>query len=98
MAQPSQNPERNELTITRVFDAPRERVWQAWTEPEFLKRWNGPTGCGACLPDRPARGRRLSLLYAIARGRGSGVARLCLNSHPQGRQAHPKRAFPVEGS
>jgi uncharacterized protein YndB with AHSA1/START domain len=22
-----------ELVITRIFDAPRERVWQAWTEP-----------------------------------------------------------------
>jgi uncharacterized protein YndB with AHSA1/START domain len=30
------------LTITRVFDAPRELVWKAWTEPDFLKRWWGP--------------------------------------------------------
>ncbi len=22
------------ITITRVFDAPRERVWKEWTEPE----------------------------------------------------------------
>lgn len=44
MAEPSQNPDRNELTITRVFDAPRERVWRAWTEPEVLKRWSGPEG------------------------------------------------------
>ena len=32
------------FTITRVFDAPRERVWQAWTEPERLKHWWGPKG------------------------------------------------------
>ncbi len=32
------------LTITRVFDAPRERVWQAWTDPEQVKRWWGPQG------------------------------------------------------
>jgi uncharacterized protein YndB with AHSA1/START domain len=25
----------NELVITRVFDAPRERVWKAWAEPEL---------------------------------------------------------------
>jgi uncharacterized protein YndB with AHSA1/START domain len=31
-----------ELTITRVFDAPRELVWKAWTEPERLMRWWGP--------------------------------------------------------
>jgi uncharacterized protein YndB with AHSA1/START domain len=31
-----------ELVITRVFDAPRELVWKAWTEPEQLMRWLGP--------------------------------------------------------
>jgi uncharacterized protein YndB with AHSA1/START domain len=30
------------LTITRVFDAPRSLVFQAWTEPERVKRWWGP--------------------------------------------------------
>jgi uncharacterized protein YndB with AHSA1/START domain len=33
---------RNEVTITRVFDAPRELVWKAWTDPEIFKRWWGP--------------------------------------------------------
>jgi uncharacterized protein YndB with AHSA1/START domain len=33
-----------ETTITRVFDAPRELVWNAWTEPEQLARWWGPRG------------------------------------------------------
>ena len=32
------------LIITRTFEAPRERVWKAWTEPERLKRWWGPKG------------------------------------------------------
>ncbi len=31
-----------ELVITRIFDAPRELVWQVWTEPERLMRWWGP--------------------------------------------------------
>lgn len=31
-----------ELVITRVFDAPRELVWKAWTEPEHFMRWWGP--------------------------------------------------------
>lgn len=30
--------------IARVFDAPRERVWQAWTEAERLKQWFAPKG------------------------------------------------------
>ena len=33
-----------EITITRVFDAPRELVWKAWTEPEHFMRWWGPKG------------------------------------------------------
>ncbi|WP_339747717.1 SRPBCC domain-containing protein [uncultured Maricaulis sp.] len=28
--------------LDRVFDAPREMVWQAWTDPELLARWYGP--------------------------------------------------------
>lgn len=32
----------SEIVITRVFDAPREAVWKAWTDPEELKRWWGP--------------------------------------------------------
>ena len=34
--------ESESFVIERVFDAPRERVWQAWTDPELLKRWWGP--------------------------------------------------------
>lgn len=30
------------LVIERVFDAPLERVWKAWTEPEQIKKWWGP--------------------------------------------------------
>ncbi len=33
-----------EVVITRVFDAPRERVWKAWTDAELFKRWWGPKG------------------------------------------------------
>jgi uncharacterized protein YndB with AHSA1/START domain len=30
------------VQISRVFDAPRELVWQAWTEPKHMARWFGP--------------------------------------------------------
>ena len=33
---------KDELTITRIFDAPREKVWKAWTTPEEVKKWWGP--------------------------------------------------------
>jgi uncharacterized protein YndB with AHSA1/START domain len=31
------------ITITRIFDAPRERVWREWTEPERFADWFGGT-------------------------------------------------------
>jgi uncharacterized protein YndB with AHSA1/START domain len=33
-----------ELVITRLFDAPRELVFKAWTEPERVAQWWGPHG------------------------------------------------------
>jgi uncharacterized protein YndB with AHSA1/START domain len=33
-----------EITITRTYDAPRELLWRAWTEPEELAQWWGPPG------------------------------------------------------
>lgn len=30
------------LVIERIFDAPREKVWKAWTDPEMIKKWWGP--------------------------------------------------------
>jgi len=32
------------LVVTRVFDAPRELVWKAWTDPEYVMQWWGPKG------------------------------------------------------
>ena len=32
----------HEVLITRVFDAPRERVFKAWTDPEEIAAWYGP--------------------------------------------------------
>jgi uncharacterized protein YndB with AHSA1/START domain len=33
-----------EITITRIYDAPRELVWKAWTEPERIAQWWGKRG------------------------------------------------------
>ncbi len=33
-----------QLMITRIFDAPRELVWKAWTDPKYVKQWMGPKG------------------------------------------------------
>lgn len=34
-------PSDRELVITRVFDAPRSLVFEAWTRPEHVRRWYG---------------------------------------------------------
>jgi uncharacterized protein YndB with AHSA1/START domain len=38
------NEPKKELTITRTFDAPREFVWKAWTDPKIVTKWWGPRG------------------------------------------------------
>jgi len=40
-----QNPAlENEIVINRVFDLPVSKLWQAWTEAEYFKKWWGPQG------------------------------------------------------
>jgi len=41
--QKKQSAER-EITLTRVFDAPRARVFAAWTDAKHLAQWWGPKG------------------------------------------------------
>src|SRR5581483_10707722 len=31
-----------EVTFERTYDAPADKVWEAWTKPELLKQWWGP--------------------------------------------------------
>jgi uncharacterized protein YndB with AHSA1/START domain len=37
-------PSDHEIVLTRVFDAPRQLVFDALSKPELLKRWFGPHG------------------------------------------------------
>ena len=32
------------MLVTRIFDAPRELVWKAWTDPKYVMQWWGPKG------------------------------------------------------
>jgi uncharacterized protein YndB with AHSA1/START domain len=49
------------MSITRVFDAPRELVWKAWTDPEYVMQWWGPKGFTApvCKMDVRVGGKSL---------------------------------------
>jgi uncharacterized protein YndB with AHSA1/START domain len=33
-----------QVLITRIFDAPRDLVFQAWTDPDQVAQWYGPDG------------------------------------------------------
>ncbi len=37
-------PTEREIVLTRVFDAPRSRVFEAYTKPQMMKRWFAPRG------------------------------------------------------
>src|SRR3954469_1547949 len=43
-----QNQENNtadrEISISRLFNAPIELVWEVWTNPDHIKNWWGPNG------------------------------------------------------
>jgi uncharacterized protein YndB with AHSA1/START domain len=41
---PTADSAENQFVLTRVFDAPRETVWKAFTEPQRLEQWWGPRG------------------------------------------------------
>jgi uncharacterized protein YndB with AHSA1/START domain len=36
--------QKDELVIVREFNASREKVWRAWSEPELMKQWMAPQG------------------------------------------------------
>ena len=36
--------EKERMVVTRVFDAPRALVWEAWTNPKYVMQWWGPKG------------------------------------------------------
>jgi uncharacterized protein YndB with AHSA1/START domain len=57
------------VVITRIFDAPRSRVFEAWTRAEHLAQWFGP------------RGFRITDCECDARP--GGILRLCMRS-PRG--------------
>jgi uncharacterized protein YndB with AHSA1/START domain len=44
-----------EIVTTRVIDAPRERVFAAWTDPEAVVRWWGPDGFTCTIQEMDVR-------------------------------------------
>ena len=38
------NTQTFDVVVTRIFDAPVEEVWKAWSDPAYVTRWWGPAG------------------------------------------------------
>ena len=59
----TQNPgsEVERMVVTRIFDAPRELVWKAWTDPKYVTQWWGPKDFTApvCRMDSRVGGKTL---------------------------------------
>ena len=55
-----------DLTITRTFNLPVSRVWQAWTDPETCKKWWGPKDytCPDAFIDLKVGGKYLSSMLS----------------------------------
>ncbi len=70
MNRPSTPLERT-IELTKVFAAPCERVFAAWTEPRRLARWFGPSG--------------YTVHSCQAQARPGGIFRLCTRS-PEGKE------------
>lgn len=49
------------VVISRHFDAPRQLVWQMWTDPDHFAAWYGPTGASVSVAEMDVQvgGRRL---------------------------------------
>src|SRR6185437_15131487 len=58
--------ETERMVVTRVFDAPRELVWKAWTDPKYVMQWWGPKGFTApvCEMDFRVGGKFLCCMKA----------------------------------
>ena len=54
------------MVVTRVFDAPRDLVWKAWTDPKYVMQWWGPKGFTApvCKMDFRVGGKSLLCMKA----------------------------------
>jgi uncharacterized protein YndB with AHSA1/START domain len=44
-----------EIVLTRLFDAPRTMVWEAWTDPKQLVLWWGPKGFTTTIEEMDVR-------------------------------------------
>src|SRR5215207_5729970 len=70
------------VVVTRVLDAPVEEVWKAWSDPEYVMRWWGPTGFRSPSAEMDFRVGGASLVCMGAPAEARTVARTCTTRGP----------------
>jgi uncharacterized protein YndB with AHSA1/START domain len=92
-------PSEREIVMTRVFNAPRNLVYDAFSKPELLKRWFGPRGWSlmVCEVDLHVGGKWRFVLRGPD-GREMGMSGVYLELMPPKRSVHIERFddFPGE--
>jgi uncharacterized protein YndB with AHSA1/START domain len=86
-------PTEREIVLTRVFDAPRRRVFDALTRPDdLLARWNGPPGWSpvVCEVDPTPRGA-YRFVWRRAGGADMGMGGVYREVVPPERLVHTER-------
>ncbi|MGJ5820631.1 SRPBCC family protein [Paludibaculum fermentans] len=82
-------PTEREIVLTRVFDAPRRMVFDAFTKPELLKRWFGPRGWELVVCDIDLRvGGTFRFLLRGPDGRDMGMRGVYREVTPPERSVH----------
>lgn len=78
-----------DVVMTRVFDAPREMVYDAFSKPELLKRWFGPRGwhLETCEVDHRVGGGFRFILVG-PEGHRMGMRGTYVEVAPPGRSVH----------
>lgn len=82
-------PTDREITLTRIFDAPRNLVYDAFTKPELLKRWFGPRGWSLVTCDVDLRiGGGFRFVMRSPDGKGMGMRGTYRELAPPDRSVH----------
>jgi uncharacterized protein YndB with AHSA1/START domain len=90
-----------EIGLTRIFKAPRELVYRAFSDPEILKRWFGPRGWSLVTCNVDARvGGRFRFKLRAPDGRELGMHGTYRELSPPERSVHTEGfdEFPGEST
>ena len=86
-------PTDREILITREFNAPRQLVWDAFTQPEFLKRWFfGPPGWSLVVCEVALEvGAKYRYVWRHDNGNEMGISGVCLEIVPPERMVSTEK-------